>query len=241
VSRVYLPPDANCLISTMDHCLHSKNYVNLIIGNKQRMPQWLSMDAAIAHCRAGASIWQWASTDNGVSPDVVLVGIGDNPTLEVMAARQILRDELPEMRVRVVNVTDLLVLEKEPAHPHGLDQQMFDALFTPDRPVIVNFHGYPSAVKQLLYGRTNTSRFQINGYQEEGTTTTPFDMNVRNRTDRYHLVMQAIRAAAPYNPQVEARASERVSHYEYVLVDHHHYIQEHGSDPKAIVEWKWQD
>ncbi len=241
VSRVYLPPDANCLISTMDHCLHSKNYVNLIIGNKQRMPQWLSMDAAIAHCRAGASIWQWASTDNGVSPDVVLVGIGDNPTLEVMAARQILRDELPEMRVRVINVTDLLVLEKESAHPHGLDQQMFDALFTPDRPVIVNFHGYPSAVKQLLYGRTNTSRFQINGYQEEGTTTTPFDMNVRNRTDRYHLVMQAIRAAAPYNPQVEARASERVSHYEYVLVDHHHYIQEHGSDPKAIVEWKWQD
>ena len=240
VARVYLPPDANCLVSTMDHCLQSNGYVNLVIANKQRMPQWLSMDDAIAHCRAGASIWQWASIDQGIEPDVVLVGIGDNPTLEVMAATQILHDELPELRVRVVNVTDLFILENKGAHPHGLDAQMFDALFTSDRPVIVNFHGYPSAVEQLLFGRDNMNRFQINGYREEGTTTTPFDMNVRNGTDRYHLIMQAIRAAAARNPQVAVRASERVSHYEYVLAEHHQYIQANGSDPKEIVEWKWK-
>jgi xylulose-5-phosphate/fructose-6-phosphate phosphoketolase len=241
VSRVYLPPDANCLISTVDHCLRSTNYVNLVIANKQPMPQWLSIDAAIAHCRAGASIWPWASIDEGVDPDVVLVGIGDNPTLEVMAAAHILRHELPELRVRVVNVTDLMVLELETVHPHGLDQEMFEALFTPDRPVIINFHGYASAVKQLLFGRNISSRFFINGYIEEGTTTTPFDMNVRNRTSRYHLIMEAIRLAAPRNRRVAARASERVSHYEYVLADHRRYIQEKGVDPKEITEWQWRD
>lgn len=241
VSRVYLPPDANCLISTMNHCLRSTNYVNLVIANKQPMPQWLSMDDAVAHCRAGASIWQWASTDGGINPDVVLVGIGDNLTLEVMAAAQILRQELPELRVRVVNVTDLMVLELESAHPHGLDQDMFDALFTPDRPVIVNFHGYSSAVKQLLFGRNTSSRFYINGYIEEGTTTTPFDMTVRNKTSRFHLIMQAIRLAAPHNPYVAARASDRVSHYSYILEDHRRYIQANGVDPKEITEWQWQD
>ncbi|WP_126548216.1 phosphoketolase family protein [Dictyobacter kobayashii] len=239
VSRVYLPPDANCLVSTMDHCLQSKGKVNLIIANKQRMPQWLSMDEAIAHCRAGASIWSWASTDDGVDPDVVLVGIGDNLTLEVLAAAQILRDELPELRVRVVNVTDLFILENESDHPHGLNQDMFEALFTKDRPVIINFHGYPSAVKQLLFGRHNIDRLIINGYREEGTTTTPFDMNVRNGTSRYHLVIQAIRQAAAHNPRVAARVNERVSHYEYRLTEHRNYIQAHGSDPQEIVEWQW--
>jgi len=239
VSRVYLPPDANCLISTVNHCLHSKNYVNLVIANKQPMPQWLPMDEAIAHCRAGASVWEWASTDGGVDPDVVLVGIGDTPMLEVMAAAQILRDEMPEMRVRVVNVTDLMVLEKETSHPHGLDQEMFEALFTKDRPVIINFHGYPSAVEQLLFGRATNHRFIINGYQEEGTTTTPFDMNVRNGTSRYHLINRAIRLAAAHNPRVAARASERVHHYEYVLIAHRCYIQENGVDPKEITEWSW--
>lgn len=241
VARVYLPPDANCLISTMDHCIKSANYVNLVIANKPQMPQWLSMDAAIAHCRAGASIWQWASTDEGIDPDVVLVGIGDNPTLEVMAAAQTLRDEVPDLRVRVVNVTDLFVLEKEGVHPHGLDQQMFDALFTSDRPVIVNFHGYPSAVEQLLFGRPNVDRFIINGYREEGTTTTPFDMNVRNGTDRYHLIMQAIRLAAANNPRVAARASSMVSHYEYIIWAHRRYIEANGVDPKEITEWKWHN
>ncbi|HTI13163.1 MAG TPA: phosphoketolase family protein [Dictyobacter sp.] len=239
VARVYLPPDANCLISTVDHCLHSTNYVNLIIANKQPMPQWLSMEEAIAHCRAGASIWQWASTDNGVDPDIVLVGVGDNPTLEVMAAAQTLRDELPELRIRVVNITDLMVLERESEHPHGLDDQMFEAMFTHDRPVIINFHGYTSAVKQLLFGRNHANRFTINGYREEGTTTTPFDMNVRNGTSRYHLIMQAIRLVAAKNPRVAARASERIHHYEYTLAAHRQYIQENGVDPDEITNWHW--
>ncbi len=237
--RVYLPPDANCLISTVDHCLRSKNYVNLVIANKAPMPQWLSMPDAIAHCRAGASVWQWASIDDGVDPDVVLVGIGDSPTLEVMAAAHILRSEMPELRVRVVNVTDLLVLEEESEHPHGLDAEMFAALFTLDRPVIINFHGYPSAVKQLLFGRPNIHRFRINGYREEGTTTTPFDMSVRNGTSRFHLILQAIRMAVAHNSRVAARASERVHHYEYVLADHRRFIQENGKDPEEIANWEW--
>ncbi len=239
VSRVYLPPDANCLLSTVDHCLQSLEYVNLVIANKPSMPQWLSMEDAIAHCRAGASVWQWASIDEGIHPDVVLVGIGDNPTLEVMAAAHILRTDLPELRVRVVNVTDLFILEKETAHPHGLDDEMFEALFTRDAPVIVNFHGYPSAVKQLLFGRSHTQRFHVHGYQEEGTTTTPFDMNVRNGTSRYHLITQAIRLAAARNPRVAARASERVHHYEYLLVDFRRFIQENGVDPEEISNWQW--
>ncbi len=240
VARIYLPPDANCLISTVDHCLRSKEYVNLIIANKPPMPQWLSMPDAIAHCRAGASVWQWASIDEGVNPDVVLVGIGDIPTLEVMAAAQILREEMPELRVRVVNVTDLMVLEQETQHPHGLDHELFDALFTANRPVIINFHGYPSAVEQLLFGRHSAHRFHINGYQEEGTTTTPFDMNVRNGTSRYHLITQAIRFVAPNNPYVAARASERVHHYEYILRDHRRFIQENGVDPEDITNWHWK-
>jgi xylulose-5-phosphate/fructose-6-phosphate phosphoketolase len=240
VSRVYLPPDANCLVSTIDHCLRSKNYVNLVIANKQPMPQWLSMSEAIAHCRAGASVWRWASIDDGIDPDVVLCGIGDSVTLEVMAAASILRHELPDLRVRVVNVTDLMVLEENTEHPHGLDQEMFEALFTPDRPVIVNFHGYPSAVKQLIYGRHHTQeRFYINGYREEGTTTTPFDMNVVNGTDRYHIMMQAIRFAAPHNSKVAVRASELVHYYEYVLADFERYIHENGVDPKEITDWHW--
>lgn len=238
-ARVYLPPDANCLITTLDHCLQSTGYVNLVIANKNPMPQWLSMEEAIAHCRAGASVWQWASTDDGVNPDVVLVGIGDVPMVEVLAAAHIMRSELPELRVRVVNVTDLLVLEEKSTHPHGLDEAMFEALFTSDRPVIVNFHGYPSVVKQLLFGRSNLQRFYINGYQEEGNTTTPFDMLVRNQASRYHLIMQAIRHSARFNPYVASRANDRVRHYEYVLADHQRHIVEHGKDPEEIAQWHW--
>ena len=193
----------------------------------------------MAHCRAGATVWRWASTDDGVNPDVVLVGIGDIPTLEVMAAAHILRQEMPELRVRVVNVTDLFILQKESAHPHGLDDELFEALFTAEAPVIINFHGYPSAVKQLLFGRNHAQRFSINGYQEEGTTTTPFDMTVRNGTSRYHIIMQAIRLAGTRNPRVAIVASERVHHYEYVLRDFRRYIQEHGVDPAEITEWQW--
>ncbi|MFW6359985.1 MAG: phosphoketolase [Chroococcales cyanobacterium] len=238
-ARVYLPPDANTLISTVDHCLDSTGYVNLVIANKNPMPQWLTMEEAIAHCRAGASVWQWASIDHGVNPDVVLAGIGDTQMLEVMAAAHILRNEMPELRLRVVNITDLMILEEHTDHPHGLDPEMFEALFTPDKPVIVNFHGYPSAIKQLLFGRPNINRFQINGYQEEGNTTTPFDMQVRNKTSRYHLIMQAIRLAAKGNPHVAARANERVHHYEYILADHGRYIRENGEDPSEIANWQW--
>lgn len=238
-ARVYLPPDANCLIGTIDHCLQSTGYINLVIANKNPMPQWLSMAEAIAHCRAGASVWRWASIDDGIDPDIVLVGIGDVPMVEVLAAAHILRSEIPELRVRVVNVTDLLILEEKSAHPHGLDWDMFDALFTSDRQVIVNFHGYPSVVKQLLFGRPNLRRFHINGYREEGTTTTPFDMLVRNKASRYHLIMQAIRLAAAHNPRVAAQANERVSQYEYVLAAHRNFIHEKGTDPDEITNWQW--
>ena len=237
--RIYLPPDANCLISTINHCLKSKNYINLVVSNKLEMPQWLTMDEAIQHCRAGASIWKWASVDEGIDPDVVMVGFSDILTIEVLAAAQLLREEVPALRLRVVNVTDLLVIESESLHPHGLDQEMFDALFTQSAPVIFNFHGYPSALKQLLFHRGDTQRFHINGYQEEGTTTTPFDMLVRNGASRFHLVNQAIRLASAKNPQVAASAMEKISKFDYILRDHHRYIVEHGEDPESIKNWKW--
>ena len=199
----------------------------------------MNPDEAAAHCRAGASIWPWASTADGIDPDVVLVGIGDVTTQEVLAAADILRRECAALRLRVVNVTDLLILEKDTSHPHGLDATLFAALFTSDRPVIVNFHGYPSAVKQLLFGRAVANRFTINGYIEEGNTTTPFDMLVRNGASRYDLVAQAIRAAAACNPAVAALAGERVQHYEYLLRDFQRQIRETGTDPAAIREWRW--
>lgn len=238
--RIYLPPDANCLISTMDHCLNSKNYVNLIISDKLEMPQWLTLEEAVMHCRAGASIWKWASTDDGIDPDVVLVGIGDDMTLEVLAAAQLLIEKIPELRLRVVNVTDLLVLESESLHPHGLDQGMFDALLTDHCPIIFNFHGYPSALQQLLFHRGDSQRFNINGYREEGTTTTPFDMMVRNGASRFHVAEQAIRFASKTNPEVAAKAMEAISQIDYILRDHRRYIIEHGDDPDFIKNWAWK-
>jgi xylulose-5-phosphate/fructose-6-phosphate phosphoketolase len=243
ISRVYLPADANCLLYTLDRCLRDTNTINLVIAEKRSYPQWLSLDEAIAHCRAGASVWRWASTDDGVDPDVVLVGIGDNPTLEVMAAAQILRTDLPELRVRVVNVVDLFALALDTEHPHGLDNEVFEGLFTSHRPVIVNFHGYPSVIKQLLFGRPNIERFHINGYREEGTTTTPFDMQVCNETDRYHLVMQAIRqgAISSGNQRIAIRMSERLSHYRSLLAEHRRFIQRFGRDPDDIAQWQWSN
>jgi xylulose-5-phosphate/fructose-6-phosphate phosphoketolase len=243
IARIYLPPDANCLLTTMDQCLRSQNVINLIIAEKRAYPQWLSLDEAATHCRAGASVWKWASTDEGVDPDVVLVGIGDNPTLEVMAAAHILRTEIPELRVRVVNVVDLFVLAPPAEHPHGADQDIFDGLFTKHRPVIVNFHGYPSAIRQLLFGRANVERFHINGYREEGTTTTPFDMQVRNRTDRYHLIMQAIRLAAnsAHNQRIAVQMNTLLCHYRSILENHREFILQHGKDPDEITQWQWSD
>jgi xylulose-5-phosphate/fructose-6-phosphate phosphoketolase len=237
--RIYLPPDANSLISTLDHCFRSKDYVNLIIANKVELPQWLTMEEAIAHCRTGASIWHWASTEEGLNPDVVLVGIGDVMTLETMAAVHWLRKELPELRVRVVNITDLLVLESNSKHPHGMSQEMFESLFTADRHVIFNFHGYPSALQSLLFNRGEAYRFEINGYKEEGTTTTPFDLTIRNGTSRLHIAIQAIQAASLINPVIAIKAVEKISQLQYEIRDYTRYIQANGTDPEKITSWRW--
>jgi xylulose-5-phosphate/fructose-6-phosphate phosphoketolase len=234
--RVYLPPDANCTLQTIDHCLRSTNYINLVIASKQPMPQWLTPDAAYEHCKTGASIWRWASADEGENPDVVLAAAGDNPTLEMLAAVDLLRRDAPELRLRVVNVTDLMVLGTQNEHPHGLTETAFEALFTADSPVIFNFHGYPNAVQALLFERPNVRRFTINGYREEGTTTTPLDMHIRNGTSRYHLVMQALRAAPRFDPQ---RVQQIVALYEQELVKHRHYIEQHGDDPPEVHDWSW--
>jgi xylulose-5-phosphate/fructose-6-phosphate phosphoketolase len=216
IVRVYLPPDANCLITTIARCLNTTNQINLIIASPDPMPQWLTMTEAIAHCRAGASIWHWASIDKGIDPDVVLVGIGDRSTVEVMAATHILHDEMPELRVRVVNVTDLRVLE-DAEHSQHLDLEMFEALFTCDRPVIINFQGTIAVLKQLLFGRPKPDRFQLNG--DRGEVISSVTQNLRHGTSRFHLIIQAIRLAAPHNPSVAARASERVHYYEHVLAE----------------------
>jgi xylulose-5-phosphate/fructose-6-phosphate phosphoketolase len=234
--RIYLPPDTNCLLSTVNHCLTSMGKINLVIASKQLMPQWLPMDEADEHCRRGASIWRWASTDEGERPDVVLAAAGVYPTNEVMAAAQLLRAELPALRVRVVNVTDLLILEPDSFHPHGLTQAAFDELFTPDKPVIFNFHGYPVVVKQLLFERPAVARFQVNGYIEEGTTTTPFDLFVQNRASRFHLVMQAVHAVAQSNAAVAAQAERVITHCERKLAEHHAYIRVHGVDMAEVAQ-----
>lgn len=237
--RIYLPPDANCLLSTVDHCLRSTNYINLIIAGKQPAPQWLSMEEAVEHCRVGASIWRWAGTNDGEDPQIVLTGCGDNLTLEVMAAAQILREEVPAWRVRVVNVTDLMTLGVPQKYPHGLDEGRFQRLFPQGRPVIFNFHGYTAAIKQLLFERPHNERFDINGYREEGTTTTPFDMQVRNRTSRFHVVIQAAQKMAGLNPSVAGRAEELVRLCEKKLADHRTYIRAQGEDPPEIAGWRW--
>jgi xylulose-5-phosphate/fructose-6-phosphate phosphoketolase len=234
--RIYLPPDANCLLETIDHCLRSTNYINLVIASKQPLPQWLTPEQAREHCEAGVSVWRWASTEDGESPDLVLAAAGDILTLELMGAVQLLRRELPELRVRVVNVADLMVLDHSSDHPHGLDAAAFVQIFTADRPVLFNFHGYPHAVKGLLFDRPNLGRFTINGYQEEGTTTTPLDMHIRNGTSRYHLLLQALDAV----PQPDRERVQRVSaHYRQKIADHRTYIEQHGDDPPEIRDWSW--
>ena len=236
VIRVYLPPDANTLLSVTDHCLRSRDYVNVVVAGKQPSPQWLDMDAAAAHCAAGLGVWSWASSDGGAEPDVVLACCGDVPTLETMAAEELLRQHLPRLRVRVVNVVNLMKLEPPSQHPRGLDDAAFDAMFTVDKPVIFAYHGYPSLIHRLTYRRTNHDNFHVHGYQEEGTTTTPFDMTVRNELDRYHLVLNAIdrvpglaQDAAP----VRAAMAEK-------LAMHAQYIVEHGEDLPEIRQWRWR-
>ena len=237
--RIHLPPDANCLLSTVDHCLKTTDYINLIIASKQPMPQWLPMAEAIEHCRVGASVWRWASTNGGEDPEILLAGCGDNLTLEVMAAAQILREEVPEWRVRIVNVTRLLVLGIPQKYPPGLEEDRFQRIFPLDCPVVFNFHGYTAGIKQLLWERPQAERFDINGYREEGTTTTPFDMQILNRTSRYHVVIQAAQKMAGRDPRVAAKAEAIIREYEHKLRQHGEFISKHGVDPPEITEWKW--
>jgi xylulose-5-phosphate/fructose-6-phosphate phosphoketolase len=236
--RIYLPPDANCLIQTMDHVLWSTNYINLVIASKQPELQWLTKDQALEHCRRGASIWRWASPDGYQNPDVVLACAGDLITLETMAAVWLLHREVPELQVRVVNVTDLMVLDQQSEHPHGFSDEDFKALFTPDRPVIFSFHGYPQAIQSLLFGRPNLVRFQINGYHEEGSTTSPLDMMIRNNISRYQIVMQAVQASSRLPAE---KVTAIVQKYAAKLVEHRRYIDQYQDDPPETKDWKWSN
>ena len=235
VVRVYLPPDANCLLSVTDHCLRSRNYVNVVVAGKQPAPQWLTMDQAIKHCNAGLGIWEWASNDKGCEPDVVMACCGDVPTLETLAAVELIHEHLPELKVRVVNVVNLMKLQPQSEHPHGISDHDYDALFTKDKPIIFAFHGYPWLIHRLTYRRTNHANLHVRGYKEEGTTTTPFDMVVRNDLDRFHLVEDVIDRL----PQLGARAAYLKQAIHEKLVEHKEYIEKHGDDIPAISGWKW--
>ena len=235
VVRIYLPPDANTLLSVADHCLRSRNYVNLIIAGKQPAPQWLDIDAAVRHCTAGAGVWPWASNDAD-EPDVVMACAGDVPTLETLAAVMLLRGYVPDIRIRVVNVVDLMVLQPQSEHPHGLQDRDFDVLFTTDKPVIFAFHGYPAMIHKLTYRRHNHDNIHVRGYKEEGTTTTAFDMVVLNNLDRYQLALDAIRRIPRLADQVE----QATARYWTTMERHKLYISEHGDDMPEVRDWRWE-
>jgi xylulose-5-phosphate/fructose-6-phosphate phosphoketolase len=234
ISRIYLPPDANCLLSVADHCLRSRNYINVIVAGKQ--PEWqrLDIDAAALHCAAGAGIWSWASTEMD-DPDVVMACAGDVPTLETLAAVTLLRDYVPDIRVRVVNVVDLMVLQSQTDHPHGLEDHAFDALFTSDKPVIFAFHGYPTLIHRLTYRRRNHDQFHVHGYREEGTTTTPFDMVVLNQLDRYRLALDVIQRV----PRLRSQVQTAVNRYWDTMERHKLHVSEHGEDMPEVKNWSW--
>jgi xylulose-5-phosphate/fructose-6-phosphate phosphoketolase len=235
VVRIYLPPDANCLLSVTDHCLRSRDYINVIVAGKQPAPQWLTMDQAIKHCTAGIGIWEWASNDRGDEPDVVMACCGDVPTLETLAAVDLFRRYAPELKIRVINVVDLMTLQPQSEHPHGLSDYDFDTLFTKDKPIIFAFHGYPWLIHRLTYRRTNHPNLHVRGYKEEGTTTTPFDMCVVNDLDRFHLVADVIDRV----PQLGARAAYAKQAIRDKLIEHKQYIAEHGDDMPEVSNWTW--
>jgi len=235
IIRVYLPPDVNCLLSVTDHCLRSRNYVNLVVAGKQRAPVWLTMDEAIKHCTSGIGIWEWASNDRGSEPDVVMACCGDVPTLETLAAVDLMRKHVPELKVRVVNVVDLMKLQPASEHPHGLPDHDFDALFTIDKPIIFAFHGYPWLIHRLTYRRKAHSNLHVRGYKEEGTTTTPFDMVVLNEMDRFSLVSDVIDRV----PKLAARAAYTKQEIRNKLIDHKQYIMKYGDDLPEVRNWRW--
>ncbi|WP_020468825.1 phosphoketolase family protein [Zavarzinella formosa] len=235
IVRVYLPPDANTLLSVTDHCLCSRNYVNVVVAGKQPSPQWLTMAEAEAHCAAGVGVWEWASNDGGIDPDVVIGCCGDVPTLEALGAVSLLRKHLPDLKVRLVNVVDLMKLQPHTEHPHGLTDADFDALFTKDKPNIFVFHGYPWLIHRLTYRRTNHENMHVRGYKEEGTTTTPFDMCVRNQIDRFNLTLDVIRRV----PGLAERAADVATIIRDKLTEHTRYICEHGTDMPEIADWHW--
>ncbi len=235
IIRVYLPPDANTLLSVTNHCLKSRDYVNVVVAGKQPALQWLEMDAAIQHCIAGLSIWDWASCDQGAEPDVVMACCGDVPTLETLAAVDLLRTYLPELKVRVINIVDLMRLQPPSEHPHGLNDREFDVLFTKDRPIIFAYHGYPTLIHRLMYRRTNHNNLHVRGYNEEGTTTTPFDMVVLNHLDRFHLVLDVIERV----PHLRVTAASVQQEMRKKLVQHQEHIEEFGEDLPEVRNWKW--
>jgi len=235
VVRIYFPPDANTLLSVSDHCFRSRNYVNVIVAGKQPQPQWLNMDAAIKHCTSGIGIWEWASNDKGAEPDVVMACAGDVPTIETLAAVDLLQQYVPELKVRVINVVDLTKLQPKEEHPHGLSDWEFNTLFTTDKPIIFNYHGYPWLIHRLTYRRTNHKNLHVRGYKEEGTTTTPFDMCVLNQIDRFHLVEDVI-DRVPKLGYIAAYAKQAVRDK---LIDHKEHIARYGEDMPEIREWTW--
>jgi xylulose-5-phosphate/fructose-6-phosphate phosphoketolase len=235
IIRVYLPPDTNCLLSVADHCLRSRNYVNVIVAGKQPALNWLAMDDAILHCTRGIGIWTWASSDHGEEPDVVMACAGDIPTLETLAAVDLLRDRLPELKVRLINVVDLMRLVDEREHPHGLTGAEFDSLFTTDKPIIFAYHGYPWLIHRLTYRRTNHDNLHVRGFKEEGTTTTPFDMVMLNDLDRFKLVMDVIDRV----PGLADRAGELRQEMVDRRLQARAYTREHGEDAPEIRDWTW--
>jgi xylulose-5-phosphate/fructose-6-phosphate phosphoketolase len=236
VIRVYLPPDANCLLSVMDHCLRSRHYVNVVVAGKHPAPQWLNMDQAIKHCTAGIGMWEWASNDAGGDPDLIMAAAGDVPTLETLAAISILRKAVPELRIRMINVVDLMRLQPSTEHPHGLADKEFDMLFTRDKPVIFAYHGYPWLIHRLTYRRANHDNLHVRGYKEEGTITTPFDMTVLNEMDRFHLAMDAIERL----PQLGGKAAYIMQACRDKLIEHGQYIRKYGEDMPEIRNWTWK-
>jgi xylulose-5-phosphate/fructose-6-phosphate phosphoketolase len=235
VVRIYLPPDANCLLSVVDHCLASQDLVNAVVADKQAAPVWLDIEAARRHCAAGIGIWEWASTDGGGEPDLVMACAGDVPTLETLAAVQILSERFPSLKIRTVNVVDLMALEPPSEHPHGLSDRDFDDIFTRDKPVVFAFHGYPRLIHQLTYRRTNHRNIHVRGYKEEGTVTTPFDMTVANQMDRFDLVADAVERV----PALADRAASTKQWVRDRLADHHRYIRETGEDLPEVREWRF--